>query len=64
MGGAWSGSRWRKKRTVENCYTLDTANLKRLKLLAPCADDRVGVLRWMRGSYFEVRPGLGVAHPR
>ena len=50
MGGAWSGSRWRKKRTVENCHTLDTADLKRLKLLAPCADERIGTLRWMRGS--------------
>ena len=50
MGGAWSGSRWRKKRTVENCHGLDTADLKRLKLLAPCAGERIGVLRWMRGG--------------
>jgi hypothetical protein len=48
MGGAFSGQRWHKKRTVEDCHALDTADLKRLGLLAP--GERVGVLRWTRGG--------------
>jgi hypothetical protein len=47
MGGAFSGHRWHKKRTVEDCHALDTADLKRLGLLT--SDERVGVLRWTRG---------------
>lgn len=50
MGGTWSGYRWRKKRTVENCHALDTANLKRLGLLVPGTTDRRGTLRWTHGG--------------
>ena len=47
MGGAFSGQRWDKKRTVEDCHALDTADLKRFGLLS--AGERTGVLRWTRG---------------
>ena len=50
MGGTWSGYQWRKKRRVENCYALDTANLKRLGLLVPGTADLRGTLRWTRGG--------------
>jgi hypothetical protein len=48
MGGIWSGKRWSKKRVVENCRALDTADLKRMKLLMPGAINRRGALHWER----------------
>lgn len=50
MGGAMSGYRWHKKRTVESCHALDATDLKRLGLLAADGVERAGVLRWTRGD--------------
>ena len=49
MGGFGSGQRWSKKPVVEGCLTLDTADLKRMKMLAPVAGRR-GSLEWRRGE--------------
>lgn len=46
MGGTWSGQRGSKKRVVETCTSLDTADLKRMKLLAPGTINRTGALHW------------------
>ena len=45
-----SGTRWSKKRTVESCYALDTADLKRLKFLAQ-GSETSGTLRWVRKTW-------------
>jgi hypothetical protein len=50
MGGVMSGTRWSKKRTVESCHALDTADLKRLKFLAP-GSEVSGTLRWVRKTW-------------
>jgi hypothetical protein len=50
MGGALSGYRWHKKRTVESCHALDTADLKRLGVLRPEGGATAGELKWMRGE--------------
>ncbi len=50
MGGLWSGKRWSKKPVVEGCTSLDTADLKRMKLLVPGTKNREGTLHWQRGE--------------
>ena len=50
MGGLGSGERWSKKDTVESCYSLDTANLKKWKLLVPGTSNRAGSFEWGRGG--------------
>ncbi len=50
MGGTWSGQRLSKKPVVENCTSLDTADLKRMKLLVPGINNREGTLHWQRGE--------------
>lgn len=49
MGGSFSGYRWSKKRVVESCDTIDTADLKRWQMLAP-GTNRAGSLQWRRGA--------------
>lgn len=50
MGGFGSGQRWSKKRTVESCDAIDTAALRRWKLLVPGVAGRTGTLHWGRGE--------------
>jgi len=57
MGGTWSGQQRSKKPIVENCTSLDTADLKRLELLVPGIADRVGALHWQRGEKREASVG-------
>ncbi|QJW92543.1 hypothetical protein [Frigoriglobus tundricola] len=49
MGGTFSGCRWDKKRVVESCDAIDTAELKRWHLLRP-GTNRSGSLEWRRGN--------------
>lgn len=46
MGGFGSGERWSKKRAVESCQSLDTADLKRWHMLRPGITGRTGSFRW------------------
>jgi hypothetical protein len=46
MGGVFSGRRWSKKPVVEGCLAIDTADLKRWKLLAAGPKTSTGTLRW------------------
>lgn len=50
MGGVWSGKRWSKKPVVESCKAIDTADLKRWKLLVPGINNRAGSLTWGAGT--------------
>lgn len=50
MGGMGSGERWSKKRVVEGRHAIDTADLKRWKLLSPGVTNRSGTLTWHRGG--------------
>jgi hypothetical protein len=50
MGGMGSGERWSKKSVVEHCYAIDTADLRRWKLLTPGITNRPGSLQWSRGG--------------
>ncbi|MBP3956749.1 hypothetical protein J8F10_15865 [Gemmata sp. G18] len=59
MGGTFSGCRGSKKRVVESCDALDTANLKRWGMLIP-GTDRAGVLDWRHGG--EKKPSSTLAY--
>ncbi|MBP3954415.1 hypothetical protein J8F10_03810 [Gemmata sp. G18] len=59
MGGTFSGYRGSKKRVVESCDALDTADLKRWGMLVR-GTDRAGVLDWRRGG--EEKPSSSVAY--
>jgi hypothetical protein len=59
MGGAFSGIRWDKKRVVESCDTIDTADLKRWRMLGS-ATNRTGSLQWRRGE--EEKPSSSVSY--
>jgi hypothetical protein len=48
VGGFGSGERWSKKDTVEGRYSIDTADLKKWKLLTPGITNRVGSFEWGR----------------
>jgi hypothetical protein len=50
MGGLGSGERWSKKAVVEGRYSIDTASLRRWKLLAPGAAGRAGTFLWGRDA--------------
>lgn len=50
MGGFGSGQRWSKKVVVESQYSIDTATLKRWKLLVPGTINYAGSFRWSRGG--------------
>jgi hypothetical protein len=50
VGGLGSGERWSKKGTVEGRYAIDTADLKRWRLLTPGPAPRAGSFEWRRGS--------------
>jgi hypothetical protein len=52
VGGFGSGQRWSKKGVVEGRLAIDTADLKRLRLLTPGLAERAGALEWRR-------PGAG-----
>lgn len=60
VGGFGSGQRWSKKDVVEDCYAIDTADLKRWKLLVPGIADRFGSLEWRRGR--EEKPSSSVSY--
>ena len=49
MGGVFSGLRHSKKRVVESCSVIDTADLNRWRLLRG-GTQRAGSLEWRRGS--------------
>ena len=48
MGGFGSGHRGSKKAVAEGCTTIDTGDLKRLKLLRPGLSSYRGSLEWRR----------------
>lgn len=48
MGGLGSGQRWKKKRVVEQCSSIDTRDLKRWNLLVPGITNRIGSFEWRR----------------
>jgi hypothetical protein len=48
VGGFGSGQRWSKKSVVESCYSIDTATLKRWKLLSPGTSYSAGSFEWGR----------------
>jgi len=50
VGGFGSGERWSKKTVAESCYSLDTTDLKKWRLLRPGASERVGSFSWGRGG--------------
>ncbi len=50
MGGLGSGARHSKKDTVEGCRWLDTADLKKWKMLVPGTANRLGSFRWGAAS--------------
>jgi hypothetical protein len=59
MGGFGSGERWSKKAVVEGCHSLDTADLKRMNMLAADVTDRRGSLEWRRGGETEPSSSVG-----
>ncbi len=59
MGGFGSGQRWSKKARVEGCNTLDTSDLKRMKLLVPGVTNRNGSLEWRRTGQTEPSSSVG-----
>ena len=59
MGGFGSGQRWSKKAVVEGCYSIDTARMKRWKLLIP-GTNRSGSFEWRRGD--EEKPSSSVSY--
>lgn len=60
MGGFGSGQRWSKKARVESCNSIDTATLKRWKLLVPGTTNASGAFEWRRGG--EERPSSSVSY--
>lgn len=58
MGGVFSGQRINKKRVVESCNAIDTADFNRWRLLKP-GTDRVGSLEWRRGNQKEPAASIG-----
>jgi hypothetical protein len=58
MGGVFSGQRGSKKRVVEACNAIDTADLNRWRLLEP-GTNRVGSLEWRRGAEKEPASSVG-----
>jgi hypothetical protein len=60
MGGFGSGQRWSKKAVVEGCYAIDTATMKRWKLLVPGIAERPGSFQWRRGT--EEKPSSSVGY--
>lgn len=58
MGGVFSGQRGSKKRVVESCNTIDTADLNRWRLLKP-GTNRAGSLEWRRGDEREPSSSIG-----
>jgi len=60
MGGVMSGLRWSKKRVVEGCLSIDTADLKRMSLLVPGITNRSGSLNWKREG--EKEPSSSVSY--
>lgn len=58
MGGVFSGYRGAKKRVVESCDTIDTADLNRWQLLVP-GTERTGSLDWRRGGEEKPSSSLG-----
>lgn len=50
MGGFGSGQKWSKKGVVEGRLAIDTADLKRMKLLTPGLAERAGALEWRRAG--------------
>jgi hypothetical protein len=60
MGGLWSGKRWSKKSVVEDCLSLDTADLKRWEMLTPNTANRTGSLQWTRGGNFKSSMGYAL----
>ncbi len=59
MGGFGSGQRWSKKARVEGSNTLDTSDLKRMKLLVPGVTNRNGSLEWRRTGQTEPSSSVG-----
>jgi hypothetical protein len=55
-----SGERWSKKGVVEGRQSIDTADLKRLRLLVPGGAERAGSLEWRRGR--EAKPYSSVSY--
>ena len=60
MGGFGSGQRWSKKARVESCYGIDTATLKRWRLLVPGTTNASGAFEWRRGG--EEKPSSSVSY--
>ena len=60
MGGFGSGQRWSKKSVVEGRYGIDTADLRRWRLLVPGITDHVGSFQWRRGG--EEKPSSFVGY--
>ena len=58
MGGVFSGQRDRKKRVVESCNAIDTADLNRWRLLK-AGTNRAGSLEWRRGDEKEPSSSVG-----
>jgi hypothetical protein len=50
VGGFGSGQKWSKKGVVEGRLAIDTADLKRMKLLTPGPAERAGALEWRRAG--------------
>ena len=59
MGGFGSVQGWSKKAVVEGCYSIDTARMKRWKLLIP-GTNRSGSFEWRRGD--EEKPSSSVSY--
>lgn len=59
MGGSMSGTRWDKKRTVEDAVALDTAALRRRGFLARVGGLQTGVLRMGFGRQATFAVGMG-----
>lgn len=60
MGGFGSGQKWSKKGVVEGRLAIDTADLKRWKLLVSGITDRAGSFEWRRG--WEDKPSSSVGY--
>ncbi len=60
MGGTFSGYKGAKKRVVESCNSIDTADLNRLRLFVP-GTNRSGSLEWRREGEREPSSSVGYA---
>jgi hypothetical protein len=60
VGGLGSGQRWSKKDVAEACNSIDTATLKRWRLLVPGITDRAGTFGWRRDG--EEKPTSSVSY--